>query len=54
MTLSLREVQCDPIANRALEELMHRYTVAEENSRLVLTAKAGNMKLCVPKTQTRT
>jgi hypothetical protein len=24
---------------------MHRYTVAEENSRLVLTAKAGNMKL---------
>jgi hypothetical protein len=45
MTLSLREVQCDPIANRALEELMHRYTVAEENSRLVLTAKAGNMKL---------
>jgi hypothetical protein len=44
MTLSLRDVQCDPIANRALEELMHRYTVAEENNRLV-TAKAGNMKL---------
>jgi hypothetical protein len=45
MTLSLRDVQRDPIANRTLEELMHRYTLAEENSRLVLTAKTGNMKL---------
>ena len=26
-------------------ELMHHYTVAEEKSRLVLTAKTGNMKL---------
>jgi hypothetical protein len=45
MTLSLRDVRRDPVANRALEELMHHYTVAEEKSRLVLTKKAGNMKL---------
>jgi hypothetical protein len=45
MALSLREVRRDPIANRALKELMHHYTVAEERSRLVLTKKAGNMKL---------
>jgi hypothetical protein len=45
MALSLRDVWCDPVANRALEELMHHYTVAEEKSRLVLTKKAGNMKL---------
>src|SRR6266550_2128168 len=45
MALSLREVRRDPIANRALKELMHHYTVAEEKSRLVLTKKAGNMKL---------
>ena len=45
MALSLRDVRCDPIANRALNELMHHYTVAEEKSRLVLTKKAGNMKL---------
>ena len=45
MALSLRDVQCDPIADRALKELTHRYTVAEEKSRLVLTEKAGNMKL---------
>src|SRR5258705_12142354 len=45
MALSLRDVRCDPVANRALEELMHHYTVAEEKSRLVLTRKAGNMKL---------
>src|SRR5262245_11142835 len=37
--------QCDPIADRALKELAHRYTVAEEKSCLVLTEKAGNMKL---------
>jgi hypothetical protein len=45
MALSLRDVRCDPVANRALEELMHHYTVAEEKSRLVLTKKAGDMKL---------
>src|SRR6266480_1858923 len=45
MALSLRDVQRDPIANRALNELMHHYTVAEEKSRLVLTKAAGDMKL---------
>jgi hypothetical protein len=45
MALSLRDIRCDPIADRALKELMHRYTVAEEMSRLVLTEKAGNMRL---------
>ena len=45
MALSLRDVRRDPVANRALEELMHHYTVAEEKSHLVLTKKAGNMKL---------
>jgi hypothetical protein len=45
MALSLRDVRRDPVANRALEELMHHYTVAEEKSRLVLTKKAGDMKL---------
>jgi hypothetical protein len=45
MALSLRDVQCDPIANRALKDLMHHYTVAEEKSRLVLTKTAGDMKL---------
>jgi hypothetical protein len=45
MALRLCDVRCDPIADRALRELTHRYTVAEEKSRLVLTEKAGNMKL---------
>jgi hypothetical protein len=45
MALGLRDVQCDPVANRALEELMHHYTVAEEQGRLVLTKKAGDMQL---------
>jgi hypothetical protein len=45
MALSLRDVECDPIANRALNELMHHYAVAEEKARLVLTKKAGDMKL---------
>jgi len=40
MALSLRDVQCDPIASRALAELMHDYTVAEEEIRLVLTKKS--------------
>jgi len=45
MALSLPDVWCDPIANRALNELMHHYTVAQEKSRLVLTKKTGEMKL---------
>jgi hypothetical protein len=45
MALSLRDVQRDAIANRALKELMRHYTVAEEQSRLVLTKMAGDMKL---------
>src|SRR5262244_1431225 len=45
MALSLRDVRCDPIANRAINELMHHYTVAQEKGRLVLTKKTGDMKL---------
>jgi hypothetical protein len=45
MVLRLCDVQCDPIADRALKELARGYTVAEEKARLVLTEKAGNMKL---------
>jgi hypothetical protein len=45
MALRLCDVQRDPIANRALEELKRRYTVAEDKSGLVLTKKTGNMKL---------
>ena len=45
MALRLCDVRRDPVANRALEELMHRYTAAEEQNRLVLTAKEGSMKL---------
>jgi len=43
--LSLRDVQRDPIATRALKDLMQEYTVAEEKIGLVLTKKTGNMKL---------
>ncbi len=45
MALRLCDVQRDPIANRALDELTRRYTVAEEKRGLVLTQKSGNMKL---------
>ncbi len=45
MALGLRDVRCDPVASRALEELMHHYTVAEEKGRLVLTKNAGEMQL---------
>jgi hypothetical protein len=45
MALTLQDVRCDPVADRALKELMRRYAVAEGGSGLVLTAKAGNMKL---------
>jgi len=43
--LSLRDVQRDPIATRALTDLMQEYTVAEEKIGLVLTKKTGNMQL---------
>ena len=45
MALRLCDVQRDTIANRALNELMHHYTVAEEKSHLVLTKRSGDMKL---------
>jgi hypothetical protein len=45
--LTLHDVRCDPIANRALDLLMHDYTVSEEKSRLVLTKKTGDLKLFV-------
>jgi hypothetical protein len=45
MALSLRDVQRDTIASRALNALMDDHTVAEEKSRLVLTKTAGDMKL---------
>jgi hypothetical protein len=45
MALTLSDVRRDPVANRALAELMHHYTVAEEESHLVLTQKTGDMKL---------
>jgi hypothetical protein len=45
MALRLCDVQRDTIANRALNELMHHYTVAEEKGDLVLTKKAGDLKL---------
>jgi hypothetical protein len=45
MALRLCDVQRDTIANRALNELMHHYSVAEEKDRLVLTKKAGDMTL---------
>jgi len=45
MALTLSDVEHDPIANRALEHLRRRYTVAEEKSGLVLTKKTGNMKI---------
>jgi hypothetical protein len=49
MALTLQDVRCDPVADRALKELMRRYAVAEGGSGLVLTAKAGNMKLFLNK-----
>jgi hypothetical protein len=45
MALRLCDVQRDTIANRALNELMHHYSVAEEKGRLVLTKTIGDMKL---------
>src|SRR6266516_741978 len=45
MPLTLWDVKRDPIASRALDQLGDRYTVAEEKTGLVLTGKAGDMKL---------
>jgi hypothetical protein len=45
MALRLGDVERDTIANRALNQLMDDYTVAEEKSRLVLTKKSGDIKL---------
>jgi hypothetical protein len=45
MSLSLADVQRDTIANRALNQLLDDYSVAEEKSRLVLTKKSGDLKL---------
>ena len=45
MALRLGDAQRDPIANRALNELVGHYSVAEEKSGLVLTKAAGDMKL---------
>jgi hypothetical protein len=45
MALTLQDVRRDPVADRALKELMRRYAVAERSSGLVLAAKAGDMKL---------
>ena len=45
MPLTLWDVECDPIAARALDQLVERFTVAEETSGLVLTNKTGEMKI---------
>jgi len=45
MPLTLWDVKRDPVAERALEQLGDRYIVAEKKSGLVLTEKAGTMKL---------
>jgi hypothetical protein len=45
MALRLCDVRRDTIANRILDQLMHHYNVAEGTGRLVLTKKAGDMKL---------
>jgi hypothetical protein len=47
MSLSLADVQRDKIANRALNQLLEDYSVAEEKSRLVLTKKSGDLKFFV-------
>jgi hypothetical protein len=45
MALRLCDVERDTIANRALNDLRHHYSVAEGKDRLVLTKKAGGMTL---------
>jgi hypothetical protein len=45
MPLTLWDVERDPIAARALIQLVDRFSVAEEKSGLVLTNKTGEMKI---------
>jgi hypothetical protein len=45
MPLTLWDVERDPIASRALDQLVERFTVAEEKSGLVLTSNTGEMKI---------
>jgi hypothetical protein len=45
MPLTLWDVERDPIARRALDQLVERFTVAEEKSGLVLTNRSGEMKI---------
>ena len=45
MPLTLWDVERDPIARRALDQLVERFTVAEEKSGLVLTNKTGEMNI---------
>lgn len=45
MPLTLWDVERDPIATRALAQLLERFTVTEEKSGLVLTNKTGQMKI---------
>jgi len=47
VALTVRDVRCDPIANRVLDLLMHDYTVAGERSGLVLTKNTGDLKLFI-------
>jgi len=47
VALTLRDVRCDPIANRVLDLLMQEYTVAGEKSGLVLTKNTGDLKLFI-------
>jgi len=45
MPLTLWDVERGPIAARALNQLVDRFSVAEEKSGLVLTNKTGEMKI---------
>jgi hypothetical protein len=47
MALTLRDVERDPVAKRALTELLHRYTVTEEKHGLALNTKSGKATLYV-------
>ena len=49
MPLTLWDVERDPIARRALDQLVERFTVTEEKSGLVLTNKTGEMKIFLRK-----
>ena len=49
MPLTLWDVKRDPIATRALGQLVESFTVGEEKSGLVLTNKKGKMKIFLRK-----